>query len=84
MFSRKTDLIVLSINSNEILYEPGDHLAIIPVNRIELVDKIIKATTDILNPDDYLVIEKLVEKKRNGSKQYLAYKPNFIIVFLLF
>jgi sulfite reductase alpha subunit-like flavoprotein len=69
LFSRKTDLIVLSKNSNEILYEPGDHLAIIPVNRIELVDKIIKATTDILNPDDYLVIEELVEKKRNGSKK---------------
>jgi sulfite reductase alpha subunit-like flavoprotein len=69
LFSRKTDLIVLSKNSNEILYEPGDHLAIIPGNRIELVDKIIKATNDILNQDYYLVIEELVEKKRNGSKK---------------
>ena len=68
IFRRKTDLIVLNKNSNEILYEPGDHLAIIPVNRLEIVDKIINATTDILNPNDYLIVEELVEKKRNGSK----------------
>lgn len=62
-------MIILNKNNNSIFYEPGDHLAIIPVNRLELVEKIMRATRDIVNQNDYLTLEELVEINKNGSKK---------------
>ena len=42
---------------NEISYEPGDHLLIVPVNRSKLVNKVLAAVTDVVNQNDYLLLE---------------------------
>ena len=54
-------------NQNKLFYEPGDHLAIVPVNRTELVDKVLAAVVDVSNPDEYLLVEDLIERKKNNS-----------------
>ena len=61
-FSRSTILVRMSIAGNKNLtYEPGDHLAVFPENRPELVNKLISLLEEAPQPDVPFKIEMCKE-----------------------
>lgn len=63
-FSRSTILVRLKKEKNsELQYKPGDHLAIFPANRPELVQGLIDRLSGDVDPDLPVVVEVLREIK---------------------
>lgn len=50
-------------NSTELQYKPGDHVAIFPANRPELVQALIDRLSDDVDPDKLIVVEASREVK---------------------
>ena len=65
-FLAKVDI---SKHQREMMYEPGDHLAIFPENDPNTVNTLISKLTDL--PDDseknVFSVERLIETKANGE-----------------
>ena len=57
-------------NENNICYEPGDHIAIIPANRLEFVNQIISKIGDIKNSNDNYRLEDLIEEKWTINERF--------------
>jgi len=55
-------------NSAELQYRPGDHVAIFPANRPELVQALIDKLSDDLDPDNPVVVEAQREDKGTAKK----------------
>lgn len=63
-FSRSTISVRLKTeNSTELQYKPGDHVAIFPANRPELVQALIDRLSDDVDPDKSIVVEASREVK---------------------
>lgn len=63
-FSRSTILVRLKKEKNsELQYKPGDHLAIFPANRPELVQGLIDRLSGDVDPDSPVAVEVLREIK---------------------
>ena len=63
-FSRSTISVRLKTeNSTELQYKPGDHVAIFPANRPELVQALIDGLSDDVDPDKPIAVEALREVK---------------------
>ena len=63
-FSRSTISVRLKTeNSTELQYKPGDHVAIFPANRPELVQALIDRLSDDVDPDKPIVVEASREVK---------------------
>ena len=56
-------------NSKELHYKPGDHVAIFPANRPELVQALIDKLADDVDPDQPIVVEAQREDKGKRSSQ---------------
>ena len=55
---RATNLVKLDTNGEEkLLYEPGDHAAIFPVNRQDLVERILERMDCEVSPDILMKLE---------------------------
>ena len=66
LFSRSTILVRLDTQNNESLaYAAGDHLAIYPSNRAELVDALISKLQEAPDPDQPMTIE--ISSEREGK-----------------
>lgn len=48
--------------ASELLYEPGDHVAICPTNENELVDAILSRVQCDKKPDDVIVVQVLQQR----------------------
>ncbi len=59
-------------NDNDISYEPGDHIAIIPVNRVEFVNQIISKVVDNNSSNENYQLEELVDEKWINNERFDA------------
>lgn len=50
-------------------YDPGDHVGVCPMNRVELVNGILEKLTGVANPDEDLQLQLLNEKHTSNGKQ---------------
>ena len=65
LHSRSTILVQLKTDKNtDFQYKPGDHVAIFPANRPELVQALIDRLSDDVDPDLPLSIEVLHKGKQ--------------------
>ncbi|KAG0723990.1 Nitric oxide synthase, salivary gland [Chionoecetes opilio] len=69
--SRGTQQVILSTNgTNELHYQPGDHVAILPANRKELVDAVLSHLQQCPDPDESIQVLLLREiHSINGISQ---------------
>lgn len=58
--------MALRVESNELLlsYKHGDHFAIYPKNRVEIVNRVIDAIKNLTNPDQIIKIEHFKENSK--------------------
>lgn len=56
-------------------YEPGDHVGVCPMNRVELVNGIIEKLTGVTNPDEDLQLQVLNEKHTSNGNRIVSMFP---------
>ena len=86
--SRSTILVkFLTEKNSELQYKPGDHVAIFPANRPELVQALIDRLSDDVDPDLPIIVEVLREVKgKNGlnlGSMCLLHAAKFLDVQLI-
>lgn len=63
--------LLLEIESN-LNYKPGDHVGVYPVNRPELVDKILKRLKGVDDPDVTIELQVLKESHTSNGNLHCA------------
>ena len=62
-------MVIDTKGAKELNYQPGDHIAIVPANRQELVNDLLKSFKNLENPDEPVQLTVLKEVHTpNGKK----------------
>lgn len=57
-YSRWTQQVIIDTGGiNELNYSPGDHVAILPANRKELIDAVLARLDNCPNPDEPIQVQ---------------------------
>ena len=80
--SYQTLLVRLSTKDEKLNYKPGDHVAIFPANRSEVVDALIDIIYDKPEAEKLLTIETCIEN-RGKYELLLKFKYHIYVEFLL-
>lgn len=63
--------VLVEITANNVQYEPGDHVGILPANRKEIVDGILNRLSGVESYDEILQLQLLKENHTtNGSLKH--------------
>lgn len=58
LYSRWTQQVIIDTGGiNELNYSPGDHVAILPANRKELIDAVLARLDNCPNPDEPIQVQ---------------------------